>query len=59
MKVGDLVKVKTKHVGTKFALVVNISEDVLGVCDVLVAPLNHPRNILCNPWDLEVISASR
>ena len=59
MQVGDLVKVKTKHYGTKIALVTEVVEDSFG-CDVLVQPLNHHRiMILCNPWDLEVISASR
>ncbi len=58
MQIGDLVRVETKHHGTKIALVIEIVEDDFG-CDVLVQPLNHPRNILCNPWDVEIINASR
>ena len=58
MQVGDLVKVNTKHYGTKIGMVAKINKDVFG-CDVLVKPLDHPRDILCNPWDMEVISASR
>ena len=59
MQVGDLVKVKTKHYGTKIALVITINDDIFG-CDVLVQPLNHHRiMMLCNPCDLEVINASR
>jgi hypothetical protein len=59
MQVGDLVKVKTKHYGTKIALVTEVVKDSFG-CDVLVQPLSHHRKyIRCNPSDVEVISASR
>ena len=59
MQVGDLVKVKTKHYGTKIALVTEVVKDSFG-CDVLVQPLSHHRKYLrCNPADVEVISASR
>ncbi len=59
MQVGDLVKVKTKHYGTKIALVTEVVKDCFG-WDVLVQPLSHHRKyIRCNPSDVEVISASR
>ena len=59
MQVGDLVKVKTKHYGTKIALVTEGVKDCFG-WDVLVQPLSHHRKyIRCNPSDVEVISASR
>ena len=59
MQVGDLVKVKTKHYGTKIALVTEVVKDSFG-CDVLVQPLSHHRKcIRCNPSDVEVINASR
>jgi hypothetical protein len=43
MQVGDLVKVKTKHYGTKIALVTEVVKDSFG-CDVLVQPLSHHRS---------------
>ena len=60
MKIGDLVKVKTKHYGTKLALVIEPHYSSLGV-EWVVKPLglDHPRNILCFPCDLEVVSESR
>ena len=54
MKVGDLVRVKTKYYGTKLAVVVAPH----GI-EWVVKPFNHPRNMICFPCDLEVISASR
>lgn len=58
MKVGDLVKVDTKHYGKKLGLLVEINDDVFG-CDVAVLVVASQRRIMANPWDVEVISASR
>ena len=58
MKVGDLVKVDTKHYGKKTGLLVKINDDVFG-CDVVVLVVTSQRRIMANPWDVEVISASR
>ena len=58
MKVGDLVKVDTKHYGKKTGLLVKINDDVFG-CDVVVLVITSRRRIImANPWDVEVISAS-
>jgi len=57
MQVGDLVKVDTKHYGTKMGLIEKIDEDVFG-CDVTVLVMASQRRIAANPWDVEVISAS-
>tara|TARA_R100001163_G_C4989330_1_gene142498 strand:- start:257 stop:433 length:177 start_codon:yes stop_codon:yes gene_type:complete len=58
VQVGDLVKVDTKHYGKKMGLIEKINEDVFG-CDVAVLVITSQRRILANPWDVEVISASR
>ena len=58
MQVGDLVKVDTKHYGKKMGLLVKINDDVFG-CDVVVLVMTSHRRIMANPWDVEVISASR
>ena len=58
MQVGDLVKVKTKHYGTKIALVTEVVKDSFG-CDVLVQPLSHHRKyIRCNPSDVCLLYTS-
>jgi hypothetical protein len=58
MQVGDLVKVNTKHYGTKTGMIVKINDDVFG-CDVSVLVVTSQRRIMANPWDVEVISARR
>ena len=59
MRIGDLVRVKTKHYGAKLALVVgSYYEPHLGV-EWIVKPLDHPRSMICSSCDLEVISESR
>ena len=58
MQVGDLVKVDTKHYGKKTGLLVKINDDVFGG-DVVVLVITSHRRIMANPWDVEVISASR
>ena len=55
MKIGDLVKVKTKHYGTMIAVVVGEHFSNLGR-DWIVQPNNHPRQVVCSPYDLEVIA---
>tara|TARA_R100000008_G_scaffold74963_1_gene53947 strand:- start:93 stop:254 length:162 start_codon:yes stop_codon:yes gene_type:complete len=50
MKVGDLVKVRTKHYGEKLGVVVDIDKD-----GVHIKPQNHPRNILARPQDVKVL----
>ena len=58
MQVGDLVKVRTKHYGVKIGFVIEKVEDSYGV-SWMVAPTDHPRNIMSEPQDIEVISESR
>ena len=58
MQVGDLVKVDTKHYGTKMGLIEKIHDDEFG-CDVAVLVIGSQRRIMANPWDVEVINASR
>ncbi len=58
MQVGDLVKVKMKHYGDKTGFIIEKVEDSYGVSWV-VAPTDHPRNIMAEPQDMEVISESR
>tara|TARA_Y100000817_G_scaffold259179_1_gene213074 strand:+ start:63 stop:242 length:180 start_codon:yes stop_codon:yes gene_type:complete len=55
MEVGDLVKVETKHYGEKTGFVIEKVEDSYGVSWV-IAPTDHPRNILAESQDLKVIS---
>ena len=55
MQVGDLVKVETKHYGYKTGFVIEKVEDSYGV-SWLIAPTDHPRNIMAEPQDLKVIS---
>ena len=58
MKLGDLVKVKTKHYGVKFGFLSEKVVDSYGV-GWMVTPTNHPRQIYSDPQDIEVISESR
>jgi hypothetical protein len=60
VKVGDLVRVKTKHYGTKLALVIgSYTYDIAFGVGWVVQPLDHPRSVICSSCDLEVISESR
>ena len=54
MKVGDLVKVKTKHYGTKIGLIVKHGMD-----GYFIQPVDHPRMIIGRKEDCEVINESR
>ena len=55
MKIGDLVKVKTKHYGTMIAIVVSEHFSNSGR-DWIVQPNNHPRQVVCSACDLEVLA---
>ena len=55
MQVGDLVKVKMKYYGDKTGFIIEKVEDSYGV-SWIVAPTDHPRNIMAEPQDLVVIS---
>ena len=55
MKVGDLVEVKTKYEGTKIAVIVDDHYSAIGR-EWIVQIANQPRQTICNPCDLEVIS---
>jgi len=50
MKVGDLVRVRTKHYGSKLGVVIAIDED-----GVHVKPQKHPRNIIAGAADVTVL----
>ncbi len=55
MQVGDLVKVKMKYYGEKTGFIIEKVEDSYGV-SWLIAPTDHPRNIMAEPQDMKVIS---
>ncbi len=59
MKVGDLVKVQTKHEGQKLAVVVKPHYSSTFGLEWIVKPLDASRNVCCQPCDLEVVSAGR
>jgi|TARA_E500000331_G_scaffold295651_1_gene293972 hypothetical protein len=50
VKVGDLVRVRTKHYGEKLGVVVEVDRD-----GIHVKPQNHPRNILAAESDVKVL----
>ncbi len=51
MKVGDLVKVETKHYGTKMGVIIKHGMD-----GYFIQPADHPRTIIARAEDLKVIS---
>jgi len=51
MKVGDLVRVRTKHYGEKLGVVVEIDKEL----GVRVKPQNHDRDIWELPQDVTVL----
>ena len=56
MKIGDLVEVKTKYEGTKIAVIVDTHwSNSIGREWIVQIP-NHPRQTICSPCDLEVVS---
>jgi len=54
MKVGDLVKVKTRFYGTKIGVIIKHGMD-----GYFIQPADHPRMIIAGEEDCEVISESR
>ena len=50
VKVGDLVRVKTKYHGEKLGVVIEVEEG-----GIVIKPQNHPRNILALPQDVKVL----
>ena len=59
MQVGDLVKVQTKHYCQKLAVIVRHHHSSVFGLEWVVKPLDHTRNVICSPCDLEVVSAGR
>ena len=58
MKVGDLVKVKTRRKGTKLAIIVDNHFSSIGV-EWVVQPVDCSRQVVCAGVDLEVISETK
>jgi hypothetical protein len=58
MKVGDLVKVRTKYRGTQLGVIIRITRDDHAV-GILVQPVDGSRQMYPHHSDVEVISASR
>ena len=58
MKLGNLVKVKTKHYGEKFGLIVGIDDGSKRYPVWRIRPFDHPRDICADPWDVVVISGT-
>jgi hypothetical protein len=50
MKVGDLVRVYTKHYGEKLGVVVEVDKE-----GVRIKPQAHPRDIVALPQDVKVL----
>tara|TARA_B100001113_G_C20531152_1_gene371822 strand:+ start:260 stop:421 length:162 start_codon:yes stop_codon:yes gene_type:complete len=50
MKVGDLVRVHTRHYGDKLGVIVEVDKD-----GVRVKPQAHPRDIVALPKDVKVL----
>ena len=50
IKVGDLVRVRTKHHGEKLGVVIAITKD-----GVHIKPQAHPRNIMALHQDVKVL----
>ena len=49
-KVGDLVRVRTKHYGEKLGIVVDIEKE-----GIRIKPQAHPRDILAVESDVKVL----
>jgi hypothetical protein len=50
MKVGDLVRVRTKHYGEMLGVVVEVDKD-----GIHIKPQNHPRNVIAGAADVTVL----
>ena len=51
MKIGDLVRVRTKHHGEKLGVIVEVDKER----GVRIQPQNHPRDIWGLPQDVKVL----
>ena len=58
MKVGDLVKVRTKYRGTHLGVIIRIARDEHNVA-MVVEPVNGSRQMYPHHSDVEVLSESR
>jgi hypothetical protein len=58
MKPGDLVKVQTKHRGQMLGVIVRPHHTSTFGLEWIVKPVDHHRPMICQPCDLEVISAA-
>ena len=58
MKVGDLVKVRTKYRGTHLGVIIRIARDEHNVA-MVVEPVDGTRQMYPHHSDVEVINASR
>ena len=56
MKVGNLVKVKTKQHGEKFGLIVGIDDGSKRYPVWRIRPFDHPHDIHADPKNVTVIS---
>tara|TARA_R100001082_G_scaffold20406_1_gene9927 strand:- start:107 stop:316 length:210 start_codon:yes stop_codon:yes gene_type:complete len=56
MKVGNLVKVKTKHYGEQFGLIVGVDEGSKRYPVWRIRPFDHPRDIHALVSDIKVVS---
>ena len=56
MKLGNLVKVKTKQHGEKFGLIVGIDDGSKRYPVWRIRPFDHPRDVFADPKDVTVIS---
>tara|TARA_Y100001938_G_scaffold149382_1_gene235977 strand:+ start:1306 stop:1515 length:210 start_codon:yes stop_codon:yes gene_type:complete len=56
MKVGSLVKARTKRFGGKFGLVVSVDDGSKRYPAVRIRPFDHPRDIWALLSDVEVVS---
>lgn len=58
MKIGDLVKVQTKHEGGKLAVIIEPNFSIMGR-EWIVKRVDSHHLTICSPCDLEVISEQR
>ena len=58
MKIGDLVKVQTKHYGERIGIIIEPYHSAVG-CEWIVKVMEDTRRVICSPCDLEVVSAGR
>ncbi len=58
MKVGDLVKVRTKYRGDKIGVIIDIHRDDCNFA-LTVLPMDGSRQMYPHPTDVEVVSGSR